>query len=172
MSNDGKALLVFAWTMEIIGVTGGAINSGYTTFGDKMPETILGYIPDILMLALAMAEIGRVPLASVVYHRHKMIQCVAVLGILALGYLAIENWTFGFERIVDLRLKSVNAASQELRRAEFELAGLRTQRDQATKDGREKREELRSSLAQWDDSIARQTTQLGEEAKTHQQNLT
>jgi hypothetical protein len=39
-----------------------------------------------------------------------------VLGILALGYLAVENWTFGFERVVDLRLKPVNAASGELAR--------------------------------------------------------
>jgi hypothetical protein len=172
MSNHGKALLVFAWTMEIIGVTGGALNSGYTTFGDKLPETLLGYLPAIPMAALAMAEMGRVPLASVVYHKHKMIQCMAVLGILALGYLAVENWTFGFERIVDLRLKSVNMASRDLTRADFDLAALQAQRDQAAKNGKEKREELRIGLGQWDERIVNHTTQLGEEAKSHQQNLT
>jgi hypothetical protein len=45
-----------------------------------------------------------VPLTSVLYQKHKLMQGIAILGILALGYLAVENWTFGFERIVDLRL--------------------------------------------------------------------
>ena len=51
-----------------------------------------------------MAELGRVPLASVVYNKRALVRAVALLGIGALGYLAIENWTFGFERVVDLRL--------------------------------------------------------------------
>src|SRR6266478_3439009 len=172
MTKGGTILIIFAWAMETVGVAGGVINSTYTTFGEDLPKTFAGYIPAVPMVALAVAELGRVPLASVIYHKHKLMQGVAILGILALGYLAIENWTFGFERIVDLRLKSVNVASQELRRAEFELAAVKTQRGQATIDGKEKREELRRGLAQWDDSIARHTTQLSEEAKSHQENLT
>ena len=41
-------------------------------------------------------------------------QCVAILGLAALGYLAVENWTFAVERIVDLRLKPVNASTVNL----------------------------------------------------------
>jgi hypothetical protein len=97
--------------MEIVGITGGVINSAYTTFGDDLPDTLSGYIPAVPMVALAMAEFGRVPLTSVIFHRYKLMQGVAILGIAALGYLAVENWTFGFERIVDLRLTKVTAGS-------------------------------------------------------------
>jgi hypothetical protein len=115
--------------MELIGVTGGALNSTYTTFGDDLPVTVAGYIPAVPMVALAAAEFGRVPLASAVYDKHRVMQAVAVLGILALGYLAVENWTFGFERVVDLRLKPVNAAARELARAEAEFSRVKDQRD-------------------------------------------
>jgi hypothetical protein len=172
MPNNNKSLIVFAWMMEIVGVTGGAINSSYTTFGEKLPETFLGYLPAVPMVALAVAELGRVPLASVVYNKHKLIQGVAMLGILALGYLAVENWTFGFERIVELRLKPVNLAAQELARAESDLNGLQSQRDRLAAGSKEKREELGKSLALWDESIGRNNAQLTEEAKSHQQNLT
>jgi len=114
MSNTSTPLIIFAWAMEIVGVAGGVINSTYTTFGEDMPNTIAGYVPAVPMVALAVAELGRVPLASIIYHRHKLIQVVAILGIAGLGYLAVENWTFGFERIVELRLKPVSAASREL----------------------------------------------------------
>lgn len=171
MSNNSRSLRVFAWAMEIVGVTGGAINSSYTTFGEKLPETYLGYLPAIPMVALAVAELGRVPLASVVYHKHKLIQVVAITGILALGYLAVENWTFGFEKVVELRLKPVNSAAQELARAESDLNGLRVQRDRLAVRSKEKREELGKSLTLWGESIARNNAQLSEEATSHQQNL-
>jgi hypothetical protein len=34
MTKSGSILITFAWAMEIVGVTGGALNSTYTTFGD------------------------------------------------------------------------------------------------------------------------------------------
>jgi hypothetical protein len=171
MSNHSKTLIIFAWAMEIAGVFSGAINSSYTTFGEKFPDTALGYLPVTPMVALAVAEFGRVPLASVVYHKHRLIQVVAIIGILALGYLAVENWTFGFERIVDLRLKPVNLAAQDLARTESDLNGLRAQRDRVQVGSKNKREELGRSLALWDESIARNSAQLSEEANSHQQNL-
>src|SRR5262249_60897702 len=128
MSKNGLILIAFAWVMEIVGVTGGIINSTYTTFGEHLPLTFAEYVPAVPMVALAVAELGRVPLASVIYHKHKLMQAIAILGILALGYLAVENWTFGFERIVDLRLKPVNTASRDLLRTEVELAALVDQR--------------------------------------------
>jgi hypothetical protein len=124
MSKNGLILITFAWAMEIVGVSGGIINSTYTTFGEDLPNTFAGYIPAVPMLALAVAELGRVPLASVIFHKHKLMQGIAILGIFALGYLAVENWTFGFERIVDLRLKTVNVAKGELARADAELSAL------------------------------------------------
>jgi hypothetical protein len=123
------------------------------------------------MFALAVAELGRVPLASVVFRKHKFMQGVAILGILALGYLAVENWTFGFERIVDMRLKPVTAAAQELSRAQADLSALEEHRKQGTTSSRQKRDELRRGIDQRDGSIAELTAQRGKEAEAHQKNL-
>ncbi len=130
MTKGGTILIIFAWAMETVGVAGGVINSTYTTFGEDLPNTFAGYIPAVPVVALAAAELGRVPLASVIYDKHKFMQGIAVLGIVSLGYLAVENWTFGFERIVDLRLKHVNTASRELSRAEAEFSALLEHRKQ------------------------------------------
>jgi hypothetical protein len=171
MSRSGTALIIFAWSMEVVGVTAGVINSAYTTFGENFPTTFAGYVPAVPMAALAVAELGRVPLASVIYSKHTFMQGMAVLGILALGYLAVENWTFGFERIVDLRLKPVNTVSRELSRAEAELAALRQQRTQHAESNGARRDELRRGIEQRDASIAELTAQLGKEADVHQKNL-
>ena len=159
MSNKGTILIRFAWAMEIVGVAGGVINSTYTTFGDNLPS---------IMIALAVAELGRVPLASVLFHKHKLMQGIAILGLMSLGYLAVENWTFGFERIVDLRLKTVNSANRELSRAEADLAALLNRREQVVKMNGAKREELRRGVDQRDASTSELTNQLSKEAEVHQ----
>jgi hypothetical protein len=171
MIGKGTILIVFAWAMEAVGVTGGVVNSTYTTFGDNLPNTVAGYIPALPMVALAVAEFGRVPLASALFNKHKLIQGLAVVGIVALGYLAAENWTFGFERIVDLRLKSVNAASRDLSRADADLAALVERRKQMTTTDSEKRDELRRGMDQRNNSIAELSKQLSQEAEIHQKNL-
>jgi hypothetical protein len=169
--SHGTILIFFAWAMEIVGVSGGVINSTYTTFGEDLPNTFAGYVPAVPMVALAAAELGRVPLASVIYHKHKFMQGIAILGIVALGYLAVENWTFGFERIVDLRLKHVNAASRELSRAEANLSALVDQRKEETTSSGQKRNELRRGIEQRDTSIVELTAQLSKESEVHQRNL-
>jgi hypothetical protein len=171
--NNGKsvALIVFAWAMEVVGVTSGVVNSAYTTFGDNLPDTAFGYLPALPIVALAVAELGRVPLASALYHKRLVMKAVAVVGIVALGYLAIENWTFGFERIVDLRLKPVNMAGTELARAESELANLNRQRTRIQETGTAKRDELRLGVTQRETSIGKLTERLAQEASSHQQNL-
>ena len=171
MSKNATILIAFAWAMEIVGVTCGMINSTYTTFGEDLPKTFPEYIPVVPMVALAVAEFGRVPLASVLYHKHKLMQGIAILGIVALGYLAVENWTFGFERIVDLRLKSVNTASRELSRAEADLATLVDQSRRMTTSNGQKRDELRGGVEQRDASIAKLSTQISKEAEVHRKNL-
>jgi hypothetical protein len=171
MIGKGTILIVFAWAMEAVGVTGGIVNSTYTTFGDNLPNTLAGYIPALPMVALAVAEFGRVPLASAIFKKHKIIQGIAILGILALGYLAAENWTFGFERIVDLRLKSVNAASRELSRAEADLAALVERRKEMRSTDIQKRDELRRGIDQRENSITELSKQLSREAEVHQKNL-
>jgi hypothetical protein len=157
--------------MEIVAVIIGIPNSLYTTFGGELPTTILEYIPALPLIALVVAETGRVPLASVVYEKHRFMQLVAILGVSALGYLAVENWTFGFERIVDLRLKAVNAASRELSRVENNLSALVEHRNQVESTSGGKREELRRGIGQRDANINELTSQLTKEASIHQKNL-
>lgn len=171
MVSKGTILIVFAWVMEAVGVTGGIINSTYTTFGENLPNSFAGYLPAVPMVALAVAEFGRVPLASVIFHKHKLMQGIAIVGIVALGYLAAENWTFGFERIVDLRLKTVNTASRDQSRADAELANLLERRKQMTSTDSQKREELRRGVDERDSRIAELTKQLSAEAEAHQKNL-
>jgi hypothetical protein len=171
MRNKALILIVFAWAMEIVGVTAGIINSTYTTFGDDLPPSIWGWVPALPMAALAVAEMGRVPLASVLFYRHKVMQLVALLGLIALGYLALENWTFGFERIVDLRLNAVNATSRELARTKRELSTLEDQHRQLTDSSRQKRDELRQAIEQRESSIGNLAAQLTREAEVHQKNL-
>lgn len=171
MNSRGKMLIIFAWTMEIVGVACGVINSTYTTFGEHLPNTLIGYVPALPMLALAVAELGRVPLASAVFYKHKVMQGVAILGIVALGYLAVENWTFGFERIVNLRLKSVTTSNSELSRAEANLSALLDQRRLFTNGDSQKRNELRSAIDQRDAGIAQLNPLLAKEAEVHQKNL-
>src|SRR6516164_11798596 len=106
-------------------------------------------------------------------HSHAICITSAIeeVRIAALGYLAAENWTFGFERIVDLRLKSVNTASRELSRAEADLATLVDQSRRMTTSNGQKRDELRGGVEQRDASIAKLSTQISKEAEVHQKNL-
>jgi hypothetical protein len=50
----------------------------------------LGLYASLPMVALAVAELGCVPLASVLFYRHKLTQIVALFGLIA-GYLALEK---------------------------------------------------------------------------------
>jgi len=168
MSKNGLILITFAWAMEIVGVSLGFLNSTYTTFGEDLPQTISGYIPALPMLALAIAELGRVPLTSVIFHRHKVTQAVAILGLVALGYLAVENWTIGFDRIVELRLGPVSTAQRDLSRAEAELSTLKKT---LTEDSSIKRDELQRAIKKRDDNIATLSEQLDKEAKIYQERL-
>ena len=72
---------------------------------------------------IAIAELGRIPLASLLFRRHKAVHTVPLAGIVLAG-LAFDNWTFGFERIVELRLKPVSAASLVVAKAEAKLKDL------------------------------------------------
>jgi hypothetical protein len=91
---------------------------------------------------IAVAELGRIPLTSVLFHRHKVMQVIAIVGIVFLAGLAFENWMFGFERIVELRLKYVSAADLVLTKAEANLRDLNSKRESANTGDSNRRREL------------------------------
>jgi hypothetical protein len=157
----GLILITFAWTVEIIGVSAGLVNSVYTTFPKELPQHAVEWL---VAIPLALAELGRVPLASVLFRRHKVMQIVAILGMIVLGYLAVENWIFGFERIVELRMKPVNAAALIVTQAEAKEQELIRQRDSTTKGDSTRRDELRKSIDE-------RNAQLKTEAEIHKNNL-
>jgi hypothetical protein len=156
----GLILITFAWTVEIVGVSAGLVNSVYTTFPKELPQHWVEWLVAIPMVMLALAELGRVPLASVLFQRHKVMQAVAILGMIVLGYLAVENWIFGFERIVELRMKPVSAAALVVTQAEAKEKELVRQRDSTTKGDSARRDELRKSIDE-------RNAQLKAEAENH-----
>ncbi len=162
-------LIIYAWVMEIVGVGCGVLNAGYTTFGDKVPETIWGYVGATPMVVLAVAELGRVPIASAFYRRGKVIRCLCLLAILALSYLAIENWTVGFERLFSMRLSEVMTAASAVARAEANQLALETEDDQSA--SARKRDELRIGVTAREASIAALASQVKAASEAHGQNL-
>src|SRR5262249_35866682 len=78
---------------------------------------------------------------------------VALVGIVVLAGLAFENWTFGFERIVELRLKPVSAASLGVVKAEAKLKDLEQARSNAATGDAKRRDELRHDLKNLEASI-------------------
>src|SRR5262249_43094023 len=73
-------------------------------------------------------------------------QALAFIGVVFLAGLAFENWTFGFERIVALRLKPVSAASLAVAQADAKLNDVKSAGDNATSRDARRREELDSQL--------------------------
>jgi hypothetical protein len=167
--NHLPLLIIYAWSMEVVGVSCGVLNAGYTTFGDKFPDTIGEYIGAFPMIVLAVAELGRVPLASAFFRRGKIVQCVCLLAIVALSYIAIENWTIGFERLFSLRLNEVMAAASALARAEADQLVLDSENNKEA--DREKRGELRAGVKNRETSLAALTDQVKAAGEAHRQNL-
>lgn len=167
--HDLYLLIIYAWVMEIVGVGCGVLNAGYTTFGDKFPDTIWGYVGAIPMVVLAVAEMGRVPIASAFYRRGKVIRCLCLLAIFALSYLAIENWTIGFERLFSTRLSDVMTAASAVARAEADQLSLESEDDQGA--SARKREELRTGVTAREASIAALANQVKAVSEAHGQNL-
>jgi hypothetical protein len=170
-SSQHRALIIYAWTTEAFAISLGILNSVYTTFGDKVPETLWGFIPALPMIVAAVAEFGRVPLAATLYSKRPTMQMVGLFGIAALSMLAIENWMFGFERAVNLRAASVTSARHELAEASDTWTSLNAERDRLTAAAEHKRQELRSGLDRYDTDLTHVESALEAERKSHTDNL-
>jgi hypothetical protein len=164
----GLILITFAWTIEIFAVMAGMV----TAFVSNFPSVLDGQFTEskwrllILppMVMVALAELGRIPLTSVLYERHKRMQIVALIGIAVLAGIAVENWFLGFERIVDQRLKPVNEATLVQSRKEDELADKERERAEATGAEAKARDEFRKEREANEAAIAT-------ENKAHQDNI-
>jgi hypothetical protein len=137
----------FAWAVEVVGVVVGFVTAVVTTYPDgNLPTSLWPWLMVLPMGMIAVAELGRIPLISVLFHRHKVMQAIAFIGIVFLAGLAFENWMFGFERIVELRLKSVTAADLVLTKAEANLRDLESKHKNTTKGDTGRRAEFVAQL--------------------------
>jgi hypothetical protein len=140
----GLILISFAWAVEVIGVAAGFVTAIVTTYPDgDLPDSVWKWLWVIPMGMIAVAELGRIPLTSLLFRRHKVVQAVALVGIVVLAGLAFENWLFGFERIVELRLRPVSEVSLVLSKAEADLKNLEEAKNSTAGDDTGRRKELR-----------------------------
>jgi hypothetical protein len=164
----GLILITFAWTIEAFAVVAGLVTATVTNFPSILDGEFneskwkLLMLPPMVMVALA--ELGRIPLTSVLYERHKRMQIVALIGITVLAGIAFENWFLGFERIVEQRLKPVSAAALVQSRKEDELADKEKQRAEAGAMEAQARDEFREEREANEDAIAK-------ENKAHRDNI-
>ena len=74
---NGLILITFAWTVEVVGVVAGFVNAVVTTYPDGVPTLGWPWLMALPMGMIAVAELGRIPLTSVLFHRHKVVQVIA-----------------------------------------------------------------------------------------------
>jgi hypothetical protein len=168
LMRKGLILIIFAWTIEVFAVLAGMVTAFVTNFPSVLDGEFteskwrLLILPPMVMVALA--ELGRIPLTSVLYERHKRIQIVALIGIAVLAGIAVENWFLGFERIVDQRLKPVTAAELVQSRTEDELTDKERERAEAAAVENKARDEFRKEREANEAAITA-------ENKAHQDNI-
>jgi hypothetical protein len=149
----------FAWAVEIVGVVAGFVTAVVTTYPDgNLPSSLWTWLMVLPMGMIALAELGRIPLISALFHRLRVMQAIALIGIVFLAGLAFENWMFGFERIVELRLKSVSAADLVLTKAEASLRDLNSQHESATTGDSGRRSAFAAQLKDIEAQIDRENT--------------
>ena len=71
------SLIYFAWLLEIVGVSCGAVSAAYTTFGEHFPAELLGWLPALPMVVIAAAELLRIPLAQAFGHKRPLVGACA-----------------------------------------------------------------------------------------------
>jgi hypothetical protein len=95
-------------------------------------------IPALPLVVLAMAELLRIPLAQAFSQKKRSLaRMLALAALIPLCGITVENWTFGIERIVTLRLHDVEPMRVALRAAEASVSDL-----QAAAESRRQRLEV------------------------------
>jgi hypothetical protein len=156
----------------VVGVACGVVNSAYTTFGQHMPMSLVGWLPATPMAAIAATELLRVPLAqNIATNRATFSRLLGVVALVAVSSLAVENWIFGLERIVTLRLAEVTEAKTAQKLAKDKIADAVSHTGNAEMRGKEQREELAQRLKDRQVTIDAITKSREGADATHRANL-
>jgi hypothetical protein len=108
-------LILFAWGVELFGIICGMANSALVTFGSvsAMPPIGRDWLPALPLAVLASLELLRIPLANAYFAKASVVvRALIVAALVALSAIAFENWVFGLERVVTIRLHEVQSAEQ------------------------------------------------------------
>ena len=162
----GLILITFAWAVEVVGVVAGFVTAIVTNYPDgNLPTSPWPWLMVLPMGMIAVAELGRIPLTSLLFRRHKVMQVVALVGIVVLAGLAFENWLFGFERIVALQLKPVTAADLVLTKAEAAYNDINNKHANSGRGNKDRREDLKSQLAEIESQIKQENENFNNNMK-------
>jgi hypothetical protein len=167
-----RTLIKFAWTAEITGVLCGILNSLYITYGDALPPFGASWFAAAPLAVLGMTEIFRIPLAQAFCQRRGfMLRAGALAMILIAGGIAVENWAFGLERIVNIRAGAVVAAKAEVDGANTRLTNTTSTATSAATQNDGERGQLRDVIASNEKRVSQYGTQITETGATHAHNL-
>jgi len=95
-----------------------------------------------------------VPITSAFFSKKPIARCFAVIGLIALTYPAVENWSIGFDRIAQMRVKAVVAIENTVDRAKADRAAAESEYTETQGRSSAKRTELRTGIATRDQNIA------------------
>lgn len=165
-------LIKFAWTAEITGVLCGILNALYITYGDNPPPFGMAWLAATPLAVLGMTEILRIPLAQAFCQRRGfMLRAGALVMILIAGGIAVENWAFGLERIVNIRAGAVVAAKAELDDSKARLANTTSSATSAAIQNDGERGRLDDVITSSEKRVSQYGTQITEAGTTHARNL-
>jgi hypothetical protein len=121
VANKSGNLIVFAWGAELFGIALGVANSISLTFPKSLPENLFGWLPVLPVAILAAFELLRIPLAQAFQQAQQfMPRLLALIAMIALVGIALENWTLGLERTLNQRIhqaEQFRADHQDAQRA-------------------------------------------------------
>ena len=165
---------MFAWFFEIFGVIFGAANSITITLGDNpelWPAEWWKYLAAVPLIALAMSELLRIPLAKAFnLPRRFWLRAIAMTAFIGLWGVGIENWTFGIERMVAQRLKPAEAIHLELRRAEQQIVDISNGRQREAAELKTSQTALAQLEVNTEAALKRNAEAVDKENKAHAQN--
>jgi hypothetical protein len=169
-------LIVFAWFFDVFGVVFGAANSLYVTFGDPevrpWPKTIIAFFPAAPLMVLAAGELLRIPMAKA-FHlpRGLFLKGLALASFIGLWCIGVENWTFGIERMVALRLKPAEDLRLDIRQAEVKIADRAAEVTRVAEELKARREVLNNDITIAEASLKEKADRSTAEDKAHEANL-
>lgn len=162
-----RSAIIFAWLIEGCAVVLGLANA-YMTSLDRanlpLYKTLMIAAPFAM---IAVAELSRIPLIQLFFYtRSVIIQAGCLFAVIATGFLTVENFAFGIERLVTLRAEDVTQARKVLTQAEENVERLRLLQGQAADSFQNRRTGLEASVKSRDAEIDRlnaQIAKIGEE---------